>query len=446
MRSIPEILAGQYPIGYDTINAYLPLMLDWRIGTVNLTDLAGGWFLPFILGSFQKYVNTDPVATIRFVGPISYGFLGWSQYLFAKNRLAWSNKKSFALVLLSSMYFTYLRLSWDLLRNVLGLAFGLIALSGAEKLKTKREIISFSSALFLAAASQVLVGFVVMAVLVLELCRTKAHRTRRIIMMMITPAIIQVTASIALLALSNFEGVGISGTLGTTRADTLYDFIPLVIPCVFGLSVLRKSPLASWAVLCGIATIAGLFPGPQRWALMLTVPFTIAATQGLAIMLSSPFRHLRVVRGLGLITIFVWLMLGSAYLTLPAQEAFPYFSHFTPTSMLQSSIPVSESENLVESFQWLSTHISSNAVLITHDAMYGWTREYFIANNKVMEYGGSTDFDQAVNHALDMGYTQIYTVWWVNGLGWYGYPNPPSGLELVHEFGDFGVFYHEGGT
>ena len=440
VRSIPEFLAGQYPIGYDTINSYVPLMLDWKIGLVNTTDLAGGWLLPVILGVIQL-ANVDPVLVIRVAGPIVYGFLGWSLFYFSRNRLSWSNNKSLVLVILSTLYFTSLRLSWDLPRNVLALGFGLVALALSEKVAKRSTTITFSAMVLLAVVSQVLVGAVILAIVGFEILLRDCDRMRKILA--VTPATIQFIISTAILALGNFEGVGATGTLGTTRADTLYDFLPILIPCILGLSVLRKPALGLWIILCGFAAGLALFPGPQRWALMMTIPLTIGATEGLSFLFTRMFRHIRLVRAFGALILFVWLALGVTYLALPAQNTFPYFSHFTPTSMVQSSIPSSDSASLVESLRWLSNHIPSDAVLMTHNSMYGWARVYFRSDNLIVNYGPSLNLNQAFQRTTAAGYAHIYTIWWVNGLGWYGNPYPPNGFHLVQQFGNLGVFDYE---
>src|SRR2546427_10976779 len=45
IRTIPEIIAGPYPIGYDTIASYVPLMRDWAAGKTvpQFTPAIGGW-------------------------------------------------------------------------------------------------------------------------------------------------------------------------------------------------------------------------------------------------------------------------------------------------------------------------------------------------------------------------------------------------------------------
>src|SRR2546430_5066624 len=52
IRAIPEIIAGPYPIGYDTIAAYVPFMRDWATGNIgtHYTSEVGGWLLFVIFG------------------------------------------------------------------------------------------------------------------------------------------------------------------------------------------------------------------------------------------------------------------------------------------------------------------------------------------------------------------------------------------------------------
>src|SRR5436309_15827174 len=44
IRSIPELIAGPYPIGYDTIGSYVPFMYDWSLGNYqSFNPFIGGW-------------------------------------------------------------------------------------------------------------------------------------------------------------------------------------------------------------------------------------------------------------------------------------------------------------------------------------------------------------------------------------------------------------------
>src|SRR6266702_6807592 len=52
VRAIPELMAGPYPIGYDTITAYVPFMRDWAAGNTSaqLNPEVGGWLLFVLFG------------------------------------------------------------------------------------------------------------------------------------------------------------------------------------------------------------------------------------------------------------------------------------------------------------------------------------------------------------------------------------------------------------
>jgi len=134
------------------------------------------------------------------------------------------------------------------------------------------------------------------------------------------------------------------------------------------------------------------------------------------------------------------LLLGVAFVVTPAERSFPYFAYFAPTSMLQSSVPLADSEAVVLSFTWLSSNIERGAVLMVIHPMYGWSRLFFHGNNTVMTFQPGVTLTEALGLVIQSGYSSVYTVWWENNQGWYGDPTVPSGFALVHVEGDFGVY------
>src|SRR4029077_4585095 len=85
LRAIPEIIAGPYPIGYDTIAAYVPFMRDWAARTAgsHFTFEAGGWFLFVLFGLAYTATRIDPLTIVKISAPLLYGILGLSEYVFA---------------------------------------------------------------------------------------------------------------------------------------------------------------------------------------------------------------------------------------------------------------------------------------------------------------------------------------------------------------------------
>src|SRR2546428_6445673 len=128
LRAIPEVLAGKYPVGFD-VNAYYPYLILSFPSIPALDLLKAGplfygvmWFIQFITGA-------DIFLLLKIAGPIIYGILSASFLIFLVKFLKLSiQKATFGTVLLVLQPIA-LRISWDLFRNELGLAFGLVALA-----------------------------------------------------------------------------------------------------------------------------------------------------------------------------------------------------------------------------------------------------------------------------------------------------------------------------
>src|SRR6266516_2376403 len=74
IRAIPEIVAGPYPIGYDTISSYVPAMLDWKSGDLSgFHPMIGGWLVVGLLGSAYLTTHVDPILIVKSAGPLLYG-------------------------------------------------------------------------------------------------------------------------------------------------------------------------------------------------------------------------------------------------------------------------------------------------------------------------------------------------------------------------------------
>src|SRR6267378_426730 len=129
IRSIPEILVGPYPIGWDTIAFYVPNTLDWATGKARFTEILGTAPLMYMISVPVYYLSrVNPVWIFKIMGPILYGSMIWALFRFLKIGLKWPDKQALGAALLTSLYFVTLRISWDLYRNMLGLTFILLSL------------------------------------------------------------------------------------------------------------------------------------------------------------------------------------------------------------------------------------------------------------------------------------------------------------------------------
>src|SRR2546425_8820378 len=130
IRSIPEILSGPYPVGWDIIAYYVPNTIDMASANINLWGiLTSGLTLYAIAVPGYLLTKANLVLFFKILGPILYGFLGWSIFWFCQRRLHWRGSKALYAVLFILTYFVTLRISWDAYQAELALALFLIAQS-----------------------------------------------------------------------------------------------------------------------------------------------------------------------------------------------------------------------------------------------------------------------------------------------------------------------------
>jgi len=455
IRIIPELIAGPYPIGYDTIGSYVPFMLDWSAGSFKFNPLIGGWILYAVLGTTYTYTHIDPVAITKFTSALLYTGLGFSEYGFARHTLSWGQKKSGFLIVISSLYFASLRISWDLFRNTLGLIVLFPALTLNQGLLTRRRTVLLAAISWLIVATHLLVGTLFLGISLLGLIQAKEGKILRVLAML--PGAAQLVSS---LASFQFQGMSIV-SVGASTVQPVYSYafvgyvlLPLLPMAFIGFAKTSNPVIRYWGGICFLGIILGTTPlstnselvTPDRWTLMLSVPTVIFAIEGYSRFdLKSLRKWLPLYKILKLSWLCLIVLLGITFLALPAGEAFPYFTYFastSPTSMLQSTVPLEDSQSLVTAISWLSTNASPGAVIMADHAMYGWLREYYRGNETIVAYQSGVTLREQLTMTLVKGYQTIYTVWWIDNFGWYGQPTVPSGFELTHVDGRMGVFLY----
>jgi hypothetical protein len=452
IRLIPEIIAKQYPIGYDTMSSYVPAMLDWPTGHHEFNPLLGGWLVFAILGSLYSGTHIEPVMILKIVAPVSYGVLGLGEYLFARKAMIWTPKKSFLLVFVASIYFVSLRISWDLLRNTLGLAFALSALAFGQNLRSFRSVVLFSALVWLTVATHLLVATLLFGIVLATLIRKSAQSI--IVLVSMIPGFVQYSFSLRWIqdAGNSFLTLNSNNPQGSyVYLYTVLIFAPLIPLAIIGAIHSKKGIPMWWLLICTAGVIGGTTPislnsqlvTPERWALMLFIPLACYAVQGLSHFSSSKNLRFRRFRLATYAWISILIILGSTFIALPAEMALPLYGPFLPTSMLQSTVPLSDSGSVINCMDWLSNNTTPNSIFLVHNAFYGWAREYFDVRAQLLVFPPNTTLTQALQFALQEHYSSIYTVWWTQTYGWYGEPSVPTGFVLQHQSGHIGIFFYQ---
>jgi hypothetical protein len=455
IRAVPEVIVGPYPVGWDIIAYYIPNSLNLASGGMNVWNFIT---LPPLMYLFvvPVYVltNASLVWIFKIMGPILYGFLGWSIFRFCRTRLNWNERKAFFAVLFISAYFVTLRIAWDAYEAELGLALLLLGESIVGSGGSMRLGIARLSLLSLAVLSNQLVGVLVVGTQLASLLRSSTWARSKLASLQILPVALFGLVVYATLQTPLGPGLAVVGSgaslssLLDTTAFLAYSFVFVVPLLLFGLKLPERSVFTSWVVVCIGGLLLAVLPGHvfqdigYRWALLLAVPVLIIAYEGYTKL--SAMLGLRAKNWSTLLRAAVIVGLASSatlFAVLPAQSAFPLytvFPQYLPSSMVQSSLPSSDYANVVSAMVWLNGHTSSDSAVITQQAFYGWAREYLSSGRMILNCylnSPSTMLTQAEPYA------HVYTVWWVQGTGWFQ-GSFPAGAKPVVSFCDLVVYQY----
>src|SRR5713101_2577174 len=79
VRAIPEVIAGPYPIGWDTIAFYVPNTLDMAAGKMSVLGIMGSAPLMYaFVVPIYLMTKISPILLFKVMGPLLFGGLCWS--------------------------------------------------------------------------------------------------------------------------------------------------------------------------------------------------------------------------------------------------------------------------------------------------------------------------------------------------------------------------------
>src|SRR2546426_4391663 len=100
VRAIPEVIAGPYPIGWDTIALYVPNTLDMAAGRMSIWGILGSGPLMYsFIVPIYILTRISPILLFKVTGPVLFGGLCWSVFRFCERKLGLSARSAFLSVL-----------------------------------------------------------------------------------------------------------------------------------------------------------------------------------------------------------------------------------------------------------------------------------------------------------------------------------------------------------
>jgi hypothetical protein len=473
IRSIPEILAWPYPIGFDTL-AYIHIISS------NQVFLSGPFgFVKFqlfySLATLLNWLIANPVVVADVLGPLLMGLVAFMMYAYAHHALKWSGFKSFIVAIFVGTYFVSLRNSWDLYVQSLALVFLLAALLVIKtSISNKRYVYAFVFVI-LTVLSHDLVAVILFFVLGLEAVRFLLKKQRSdfaflsimfcfaAVLVLFTHYSSQEGVVFPLVSNATAPSADLAFYIGGFLVYCYIFVLPLVI---LGFASLKDLVLRCWTFLCiGVTFVIIVFPSLplyvfDRWGLLLVYPLMFFAVNGLYKLWTLFSRHrnkiVRLVPKIFAIVYLVFLLyLSGFYLVATPENQISYFSKdnnylaFIPSGMNQNVLPISDNPSLVECFEWINDR--GDSLVLMHRQLYNYAlicldsstvtlREFYVGWNSVNETIISQQMVEDAKSALAEGYNVVYTVWWIEDEGWYASFALPHEFTEVYRSGEIAVY------
>jgi hypothetical protein len=469
IRMLPEIISWPYPIGFDTlsyINIILNSSLNFNI--INFLKSANFFFIIAII--FNEFIK-DPFLIIKIFGPILFSILCFSLYLYSRKVLNWNSFKAFLVSFLASIYFVSLRISWDLYRQMLGSIFLIISLIALRISNIKLRIFSVIILGLLNILSHQLTAVLFFIIMIAHFFIEKELKSKIYIFLIIisvfsifiyqlyNPTIGNIRIPYEKIVSNSWIDLAffISGFL-------CYISLPIFPLILLGFSSFKGIDIWSWLIACLIFSYWPLFLPEYsvvswfRWAILIVYPIIFLSIEGFEKIWKLKKGFSKNIGKILAISILLLNLIMSGYylLSLPEYQACKYFGEwnnykkYIQTSMLQNSISISDTEDVIKAMKWFNEKIDkNNSVLILHTAMESWAR-IFISKIKIIgisEIGLSSQIRRNIEKKLiqfseenSKNGNEVYTIWWINGKGWYEMPELPSQFKEIQHFGNIGIF------
>jgi hypothetical protein len=481
IRLVPEVFAGPNGVvGYDLAAYYAPLLYHKE-------QILANWRLLFAPPNYSPLIYLGLLwvppeyvfPVLRTVAVVSYGLLAAAIYLFVKERIGLDPKWAFFASFFLCIQLATLRIGYDLLKNTLALVFTLLILSGRFRQSSfPVRLLTVAVALTHQLVATTLGGIWALQLL-LERKRTSLADRCAIIRNL---ALLIVVTIVGPIIGDGFVGQAASGTvyylpfgaIGTASRPmvnyltaypygqmanmvvelTLFLLYPiLLLLAVFGLK--KDICLLGWVVVTGLAGFSPLFLPTYaaglwyRWVFLLVFPLGIYAVLGIRRIVTR-LANFRLAAGILFIvlTLTPFLFLAGNFILVPPEHANPYFTNPAiiptfPSSMLQNTVPFSETADVQRAVEALNNLMTGDSVVLVHESFFGWVSIGLIGNKTIIDYLLGTPSD-ALPTAKRLGFKSIYWIWWAPGISWDNYQAPTEIFKPVYTSGKIAIYAYIG--
>jgi hypothetical protein len=392
LRLIPEIVALPYPIGYDVINYYLPILVNFDNHWTSSSTQFPLYIL--LLHAITSISHIDPRIVITASVVFIFGLFSVVIYTIARNIFHLNYLQGIFLSIFVIVQVSLLRTSWDLHKDIFALTITLFCLSYLSRIANVsiKNMFSLLPLSIITVLSDRMIGLLLSSVLIVY---SLIKRERMIIILAIVTSV-----TFATVLFSSFDSIRNNIILGNGDNGPLkqsYNSINLVIlflvmggilvpTGVIGImkskNVILKIPL--------IISLAGsfswiIFPDtsaflPDRWIVIFSVFLSIFSGYGFVTLIENKRIAVSHNKLNNYIVILIpFLFLGFAFAASPNNSyinvygAFhPFIGHYGPLTMQYNSISLPESGSLLSLIDWVNHNTSSGSVIMGSKHLRGW--------------------------------------------------------------------------
>jgi hypothetical protein len=491
VRMIPELLAFPLPIGFDTIN-YAYIMKAEVILPHWSAFFSTTWLLNAIIVPLYSLLQVDPFLLLKIVAPLLFGLNAAGIYWFARKNLGWKLSMSLAAAVFFTLQLASLRISWDLLRNTLGMGILLFTLAYAKEVGSKRGFALFTGLSLLCvfaheyAAVTLLVA--VLGLVVWKVMKTQINLQTKRLILGVSPALSIFLAGLYLkfnpihYAISSniiragdtvaANAGGVFFLVDYLHVQSSIDFYPnygslalsvgvlfavLFIPYVYLVvkGFFRNDTLNLWTSLLLVGSFSALiipFSALEywhRWMFMLAYPFTFYAINGLNKLLNSRHSEDKTTSFSKLLSnkkasfaLLLTFGLAACYLVTPvtmvyANTSIPAVFNTYLYFSTNPTVPYGDVNDVVGAVTWLNGNMGLLSCAVLQHAYLSWGQLYFDKSHTIITF--EKDLNQAVQTAYEHGFKQIFLIWWNQPTSWYGVSVPKSFVS-VKDFGRISIY------
>lgn len=405
IRLVPLIISFPYPIGYDTINYYLPNLYHFDSNWVRLVTEFPIYIATVNLSS--SIFSVDVYYSFLTSNVVLYGFFSVTIYLLSNKILNQSLNISLAFTIFVIFQFGTLRISWDLFRDLFSIIMFnlfLLLIYYLEKNNTWNRFISILALVFISILTIFSDRMIGMLLIVISFILSFIYKQKYLFIIntvfvfsflfyfLTFDRITFFSANVNFMEMllnplyekNTFSKIDISvlflSLYGILMPFFAYGFIKTKLK---GSSLLIKVPLLlalflsfTWVFIPNYGYLV-----PERWLLIYGIYMSLIAIHGFFLIIDSKLglNYKKKRTGIVFLFLLVFVVNGFLFATVPYGFVFSLPSLFQentgfvfPLSMLFNSLDIKDNPGMVKSIEWINSNTTKDSTIVGTKHWRGW--------------------------------------------------------------------------